>query len=1086
MVSKSKQKKRSKNKQFELRMILLGIVSLTLFLVSLLIYLYKSESIIDKYNIIASDFSDSSFSISFSTLQPKYFQAVLLTEGEGISKLISSKATSETEDIRIIERVSDTFKPGYYTHYYTFKKIDPNESYRVALKDSTGRLWKTDKVIFPEDWEERHKVQKGDSDPLPLSGSVSYEGEFVQGALVYATYNGITISTITAEEGKFVLEAAKFGLHGSDFEDTLSIPINVDLSYLGGYDTSLTYTTEELSSRTEKDLGLIWSTRSMDWGSDIMPKKKSENLLVSEVYACSAGQTRICRSDTSRGRACLPGSTCAWEVDEEGYPIICSCTSQSSGSSGTAGNSTSTSAPDMSNAGWENGVPEVGGSTPLDSQLCEYKCSVACSSEHSDGNWYGQCGNPDKSDAGIDTCTCIKLEGEMSSYTTPAYDPNQFGSGQGGFNCPAGQDIYVSKPGVIFCVPADAPKVGYKVDPSLVQIFTAIKEAIESVGVKAGLITGGFGGGGGSYTTDKSGRPVIRLDWNEPNVALTAAHEAMHQAGDQAASCYRSLPVIHKEFCADYCSLSTPLEIGYAFKYKGSYRLPMEIASEEWYGGETDLDAIRNSQRYKNDCLDPDGMCRGGICDIVNKVNITDVVGRRYAQTHNEYSDGVRGLEYVGSGIKRNWNLPDDDTVGSDDPAISETDTFDPDRDEPASNEAVSNTDTPVCTYEEVGEIIYEFKNAYYYEILSSMPPGTEVDTEDLLDWLLEKITDYYGYDQNKAQCIIDHLDQYPNLLHFDSLLVWDDTKDAYIVTTNSMGFADFAGLIENGFDLLDPSDLDEQTSYSLPAIPRVDTSGLYEIYSAFPIDYDSETGSFLISYDPDVETQSESLLQKAYASEPTVHQIDPSNAKMFLFTDTNENQKYDPEGEQIEKFAGIPIIIKRAPEQTQHSYQLNKGLNMIAFPFEAESFTAKSLLDKINTQGGDATEISTIRDGTWQVYKKSKFVDYTYKDFPIEIGKGYFVFTERDSTLHLWGNEVDFTYEIFSGYGSVGFSDTLIEQYKTAYGLLLADSQIYEITKYKDGKFYSVIRSDGDIFGYDYDLSKYEGYFIRKLRSSN
>lgn len=56
----------------------------------------------------------------------------------------------------------------------------------------------------------------------------------------------------------------------------------------------------------------------------------------------------------------------------------------------------------------------------------------------------------------------------------------------------------------------------------------------------------------------------------------------------------------------------------------------------------------------------------------------------------------------MGSGIKRNWNLPDDDTVGSDDPAISETDTFDPDRDEPASNEAVSNTDTPVCTYEEV------------------------------------------------------------------------------------------------------------------------------------------------------------------------------------------------------------------------------------------------------------------------------------------------------------------------------------------------------------------------------------------------
>jgi len=281
MVSKSKQKKRSKNKQFELRMILLGIVSLTLFLVSLLIYLYKSESIIDKYNIIASDFSDSSFSISFSTLQPKYFQAVLLTEGEGISKLISSKATSETEDIRIIERVSDTFKPGYYTHYYTFKKIDPNESYRVALKDSTGRLWKTDKVIFPEDWEERHKVQKGDSDPLPLSGSVSYEGEFVQGALVYATYNGITISTITAEEGKFVLEAAKFGLHGSDFEDTLSIPINVDLSYLGGYDTSLTYTTEELSSRTEKDLGLIWSTRSWT-GDQISCRRKKVKIFLSQ------------------------------------------------------------------------------------------------------------------------------------------------------------------------------------------------------------------------------------------------------------------------------------------------------------------------------------------------------------------------------------------------------------------------------------------------------------------------------------------------------------------------------------------------------------------------------------------------------------------------------------------------------------------------------------------------------------------------------------------------------------------------------------------------------------------------------------
>ncbi|MBI3742213.1 MAG: hypothetical protein HY257_10735, partial [Chloroflexi bacterium] len=77
---------------------------------------------------------------------------------------------------------------------------------------------------------------------------------------------------------------------------------------------------------------------------------------------------------------------------------------------------------------------------------------------------------------------------------------------------------------------------------------------------------------------------------------------------------------------------------------------------------------------------------------------------------------------------------------------------------------------------------------------------------------------------------------------------------------------------------------------------------------------------------------------------------------------------------------------------------RVDKGWDMLGVPACKDGtqscFTAASLATSINGQGGGVAEIDRWVNGSWQAY----LVGYSFNDFPIIVGQGYFIRTTKNS----------------------------------------------------------------------------------------
>lgn len=1043
------------------------------------IVLYIETSYDKSFNIQSADFNDSSFALSFSTTEPHYYKARIVEENIPLLSTLGLSNWIEVEDIRAIGKSSDIFKPGYYTHYFKFLEVDKTKKYRVQIIDFEGNIISTQKLVTPGEWPETYG--SNDNKPIPVSGSIEYEGNAVPGALLYAEYNGIRVSTLAAEDGNYVIEAAKFNLTEDDLDamDGVKIPLKVDLAQYGGYEEIIELTKEEILGRYETDSNLLWANRSTQEGSffyadDEYLALKRVSKFVQSVQAEDCDGDLVCGvADESRGPACHPDKDeckkriADGELAPGGFPMQCVCESSTSKRS-------SDGTPDWDEAGWTDGIPEVGGNTPLDHNLCEFRCSTACSQENS--SWWGKCGQKDKSDAGVQTCGCEVDDARYieNGYSVPKYDPNELGVGQGGFSCPEGTELYVAGLSNLFCVPIGKNKPStYAVNGALIDAFYTIKDSVESMHVDLEILEcgGGIGGhyeasGAGTYA-DGSSRSAITLDCRDPNLENLAAHEAYHKYQDENNP-HRN----YSEFCADYCSLNYLDELinggeisKWAYNFKTEEKrgqLAVEVMAAHYGVSPSELPNYRD-----NDCFVDGGICTNN--DDATSRQMAGITGTNSADLHAMNAPpGATTVNLSNRGVLG---------VSTGMPSLGNS-----------SNENITNTPTPpknTCDNQKSKKLLIEIKNNFEISFLieKNKKDGDIITIEEYIDWIESEIESYYPNGGTEKECLIKYMQNNPNVLTFDSVSIWSDDLKGWIVTSNGTGTANFEDIVTQKET---PEYIEDGTSNNpLVSGGGYNIDGLYQIYSPVPVDYDTETGTFLLDSSEIDEVNedigSSNLIAKALANDPVIMQVDVSNAKLALYTDTNENNKYDAAGEQIDRVAGIPIIISKAPETTKHTYELTKGLNLIAFPFQTENFTAKSLIDKINAQGGDALEISTINDGQWQTYKKDDTVDYTYKDYDLEIGKSFFVYVGEDSTLDVWGYKVDFDFTITPGYSSIGFSETHIDKYGTAYGLFEKDTEIEEISKYDNNSFEIVLRQDNIIYGNDFPLEEYKGYFVKK-----
>ncbi|ETR66822.1 MAG: hypothetical protein OMM_05467 [Candidatus Magnetoglobus multicellularis str. Araruama] len=160
--------------------------------------------------------------------------------------------------------------------------------------------------------------------------------------------------------------------------------------------------------------------------------------------------------------------------------------------------------------------------------------------------------------------------------------------------------------------------------------------------------------------------------------------------------------------------------------------------------------------------------------------------------------------------------------------------------------------------------------------------------------------------------------------------------------------------------------------------------------------------------------------------------------------------------------------------------YSINEGWNLLTLNMSPENeWSSKSLLESIN-QNGDVVLIQKWNNGFWKTYSAGA----DFGAFKIEMGKGYFLFSEKKSEWLNHGNKWDGNlYNIHMGYNLLGFS-TLGAMKASELALSINESggNITAIRRWDGSGLESYMV--GTPFG-DFPILSKEGYFLYSTKES-
>jgi len=160
--------------------------------------------------------------------------------------------------------------------------------------------------------------------------------------------------------------------------------------------------------------------------------------------------------------------------------------------------------------------------------------------------------------------------------------------------------------------------------------------------------------------------------------------------------------------------------------------------------------------------------------------------------------------------------------------------------------------------------------------------------------------------------------------------------------------------------------------------------------------------------------------------------------------------------------------------------YSINEGWNLLTIIMEPENqCTSKNLLESINING-NVTLIQKWNNGFWYTYRAGDL----FGDFNIEMGKGYFLYSEKKSIWLNHGTKWEGnTYNIHIGYNLLGFP-TLYQLKASDLASLINESggNITSIRRWDGGGLESY--SVGAPFG-DFQILNKEGYFLYSTQKS-
>lgn len=184
----------------------------------------------------------------------------------------------------------------------------------------------------------------------------------------------------------------------------------------------------------------------------------------------------------------------------------------------------------------------------------------------------------------------------------------------------------------------------------------------------------------------------------------------------------------------------------------------------------------------------------------------------------------------------------------------------------------------------------------------------------------------------------------------------------------------------------------------------------------------------------------------------------------------------FNKEGMKRLPWANVTVQLKK--KSANKGIALISGWNLVTLTAIPDKiYTGKDLLGEIAAQGGYATTVSTLVDGSWKTYviRGDKDFSSSSDNFSLEVGRAYFVKALKTSQFAYSGRIVTdpVKLKLNSGWNAVGFP-------KTSKSYKASDLPADTTARWESGLWDTFVLRDKQKFGEDFAIAGNRGYILK------
>ena len=179
------------------------------------------------------------------------------------------------------------------------------------------------------------------------------------------------------------------------------------------------------------------------------------------------------------------------------------------------------------------------------------------------------------------------------------------------------------------------------------------------------------------------------------------------------------------------------------------------------------------------------------------------------------------------------------------------------------------------------------------------------------------------------------------------------------------------------------------------------------------------------------------------------------------------------------------PVLAVDQNNQQEAYIRLNEGWNLYSQSLVTSSkpLMASDLIKSMNAQGGLVSTVSRWLDGKYEDYVLRTNGEVYGTNFPIELGKSYFVRNYKVFNYHIAGDVVNtWKVQLQPGYNFVGVPSAkegrTISTFANAIQSVGASSP--EISRFFSGLFQTYAVKNGQGYGDDFKFSRFGAYIVK------